>query len=44
MTNKEFLTQLQSHLALKRLARPEEDANSVLFLASDLSSYITGQI
>lgn len=44
ITNKEFLTQLQSHLALKRLARPEEIANSVLFLASDLSSYITGQI
>ncbi|MFJ7669477.1 SDR family NAD(P)-dependent oxidoreductase [Lysinibacillus sp. NPDC097195] len=44
VTSEEFLTQLQSHLALKRLARPEEIANSVLFLASDLSSYITGQI
>ncbi|MGE7944147.1 SDR family NAD(P)-dependent oxidoreductase [Lysinibacillus xylanilyticus] len=44
VTNLEFLKQLQNDLALKRLAKPEEIANSVLFLASDLSSYITGQI
>ena len=30
-------------IPLKRLARPDEVANTVLFLASDLSSYISGQ-
>ena len=30
-------------LSINRMASPEEIANSVLFLSSDLSSYITGQ-
>lgn len=33
-----------SHLVLKRKAQPREIANSILFLASDLSEYITGQV
>ena len=33
-----------SHLPIKRLGRPEDIANLALFLASDVSSYITGQL
>lgn len=31
-------------IGMKRLASPEEIANPIVFLCSDLSSYITGQI
>ncbi len=35
---------LQGRVALGRLGSPEDVANAVLFLASDLASYVTGQV
>jgi len=40
----EFHTFLQNHIALRRLAEPEEVAAVVLFLASKQATYITGSI
>ena len=36
--------EVYNHLIIKRKAKPEEVANAVMFLASDLSSFITGQV
>lgn len=43
-TPAEVIKEVTSNLSLKRVANPEEIANLALFLASDLSSYITGQV
>lgn len=43
-TPKDIVDTFASKTMLKRLAKPEEIANVVLFLASDQASYITGSI
>ena len=43
-TDEKTIKDVLSRVSLRRMARPEEIAGSALFLASDLSSYITGQV
>lgn len=40
----EILDKFMQTIPLKRFGKPEEIANTVLFLASDLANYITGQV
>lgn len=42
--DKEQLRRILSRTPMLRIGMPEEIANTALFLASDLSSYITGEI
>ena len=40
----ELLEKFKDNTLLKRLAEPEDIANTILFLASDYSSYITDEV
>ena len=42
-TDKKILSEIIGRLNLKRIAEPNEIANVIAFLASDLSSYLTGE-
>ena len=43
-TPENLISKLKDSTSLNRIARPEEIANVILFLSSELSSYITGQV
>ncbi len=43
-TKSEIIDNVTKNLTIKRVGKPEEIANVVYFLASDLSSYINGQV
>ena len=40
----EVIKETAANTDIKRVGKPEDIANAVLFLASDMSSYITGQV
>jgi 3-oxoacyl-[acyl-carrier protein] reductase len=40
----QFFTRLGTNVPLKRIGEPEDIAGAAIFLASELSSYITGQL
>ncbi|MHB9010749.1 MAG: SDR family NAD(P)-dependent oxidoreductase [Ignavibacteriaceae bacterium] len=42
--SKDIYSQRLDSVKMKRIGQPEDVANAVLFLASDLSTYITGQV
>jgi len=41
--NKNYLSDFTKRLPMRRFGKPEEVANTIVFLGSDLASYITGQ-
>lgn len=43
-TPEKIIKETTSRVSLNRIGNPEEIANAVLFLSSDMSSYITGQV
>ena len=43
-TKNDVINQMIKNISLKRIANPIDIANVALFLSSDLSKYITGQV
>ena len=43
-TSEKAIEETLSRVSMKRLGKPEEIAKVALFLASDMSSYLTGQV
>jgi 3-oxoacyl-[acyl-carrier protein] reductase len=43
-TPEDALENTLQRICMQRVGRPEEIANAIMFLASDLSSYMTGQV
>ena len=43
-TKEQIIKEVTSRTSFKRVGRPEEIANAVLMLSSELSSFITGQV
>ncbi len=43
-TQEQIIKEVTSRTSLKRVGKPDEIANVVLMLSSELSSFITGQV
>ena len=42
--NEDFWTGLKTYIPLRRAAEPSDVAKAILFLASDMSAYVTGAV
>ncbi|WP_292344081.1 SDR family oxidoreductase, partial [Methanohalophilus sp. DAL1] len=40
----EILENLKSNISLERLGKPEDVANVIIFLSSDMGNYVSGQV
>jgi 3-oxoacyl-[acyl-carrier protein] reductase len=42
--SEDFWTGIKTHIPLRRAAEPSDVAKAILFLASDMSAYVTGAV